>query len=119
MQVAMPSDREIAPPSYNALLDLLSSVASGQYDQNLNHNAESADSPETLPDSPCCGGYIDCGLVEEEDGEPTVHQEDTESLQNSPSVSQLRTQGTGIHDPLGQHTVIDNVRGKAESLLRP
>jgi hypothetical protein len=54
MQVATPG---MAPPSDIPPLDPFSSVSS-----------ETGDGLE--PDSPCCGGFIDCeGLVEEEVGQ--------------------------------------------------
>ncbi|KAJ7695389.1 hypothetical protein B0H17DRAFT_1198628 [Mycena rosella] len=91
MQVALPSSHgtHATPPSYMPLLGPLSSAALAQSrtEETLNHNAASADcrTDPARPESPCCGGYIDCdGLVEDDE----YSYDDGHQLS---AISQLRT----------------------------
>ncbi|KAJ7755318.1 hypothetical protein DFH07DRAFT_490940 [Mycena maculata] len=94
MQVAMPPDQGTTPPSYTALLSSLATAASVQYPTDRAAANYRTDLEKPRPESPCCGGYINCeGLVEEEDED--VYPEQEEGHQISPSISQLRSTSSG------------------------
>ncbi|KAJ7487817.1 hypothetical protein FB451DRAFT_964978, partial [Mycena latifolia] len=94
MHVALPPDHEphTTPPLYTALLDSLSSAAPAQSrtDETLNMSGDCRTGQPVRPESPCCGGYINCeGLVEDED--EAYPQDDARQLSGSMSaISQLR-----------------------------
>ncbi|KAJ7633552.1 basic region leucin zipper protein [Mycena polygramma] len=72
MQVALPSGHGMqeTPPSYAALQSLSATATTSIHQDQMsdNHSAEGNGPPRS--ESPCCGGYINCeGLVEEEDDE--------------------------------------------------
>ncbi|KAJ6590679.1 hypothetical protein DFH09DRAFT_908163 [Mycena vulgaris] len=98
MQVALPSDQktQATPPSFTSLLETLSSAAvlAQSTDADTLNNAASSGCHPTPPapvrsNSPCCGGYIDCEhLVEDEFPYPPP---DDNQLSSIAVISQLRS----------------------------
>ncbi|KAJ7152637.1 basic region leucin zipper protein [Mycena crocata] len=84
IHVALPS--EATPPAYAALLQ---SPSSPHYSTNEIPNATVAADFHHRPESPCCGGYINCeGLVEEEDEE---YGHEAGGSTSMTAISQLRS----------------------------
>jgi len=97
MQVALPAEgsTQPTPPLYSAHLELLSSAAAAQHSPNQQRQTDGSTPISDFvdrtgpgrPESPCCGGYIVCeGLVEEEDDDG-YREKDSIDM----AVSQIRS----------------------------
>ncbi|KAJ7096671.1 hypothetical protein B0H15DRAFT_52706 [Mycena belliarum] len=92
MRVGLPSDSGMHthPPSYTSPLESLSSAASAQ------SRAEETLQHDVLPADECCGGYIDCeGLVEDDE----APQDDGHQLSRNMAISQLRSTSGATKSP--------------------
>jgi len=96
MQVVLPAEGSTptTPPLYSAHLELLSSAAAAQHSSSQRQTDDSTPVSAFVdhigpgrPDSPCCGGYIICeGLVEEEDDDGYREKDNIDT-----AVSQIRS----------------------------